>query len=301
MKILYKTLAVLLFCYMRSSAQPLPKDLLINEILFNPIKDGYDYIECYNRSNRVIRLNELTIANRNSTGDISSVKILTRDSLTIEPGQYLLITANKKWLRNHYNVPQGAVICEPASMPSFPDEQGSVVLARKTDSTIIDEVSYSHKWHFQLLNEPTGVALERISVEGPSEDENNWTSASSASGYGTPGAFNSQTKIVDEHPGGISVLPAVVSPDNDGRDDFALITIGYDSQGKIANAIIFDAFGRRIRYLLKNEVLGNYNRFVWDGFDDASRLAPPGIYILLTRIFDVNGYSKKFKNCIVVR
>jgi hypothetical protein len=296
-----KWLAMALLCSQEMFSQPLPNDLVINEILFNPTKDGYDYIEVYNRSANPILLNEVMIASRKSNGGLNSVRIITKDSLAVGSGSYCVITADNDWVRQHYHVPGSAIILELSSLPSFPDDEGSVVLVRKKDSAVIDEVTYSEKWHFRMLSDPTGVALERISADRPSQSEYNWTSASSASGYGTPGVLNSQSRTADDPAYGISVLPKIISPDNDGRDDFAQINIGSQSQGKVANAVIYDGFGKRIRYLLKNELLGNSNTFTWDGLDDRSQIVSPGIYILLTRIFDTSGYSTKFKNCIVIR
>ena len=61
-----------------------------------------------------------------------------------------------------------------------------------------------------------------------------------------------------------------------------------------------DANGRRVRYLLKNELLGAVNRFTWDGCDDRSKILPSGIYIVLTQVFDLKGNVKKYRNCIVL-
>jgi len=50
---------------------------LFNEILFNPSSDGVDYVEIYNRSTNIIDLKQLYIANRSSTGVISSIMQLS--------------------------------------------------------------------------------------------------------------------------------------------------------------------------------------------------------------------------------
>lgn len=278
----------------------LKNDIIVNEVLFNPKKDGFDYIEGYNRSEKTFVLNSLLIANRNVTGDIAAAKLLTKDSIRIAPGTHFVITANEKWLRQNYSVSSFAIICQVSSMPSFPDDEGSVILLARSDSSIIDEVNYSEKWHFSMIHDPEGVALERINYDAPGQDKNNWTSASAASGSGTPGSINSQFResiAVNEE---VSVLPKVFTPNNDGVDDFAQVNIGTREQGKTANAIVYDAWGRRVRYLLKNELLGASNSFTWDGCDDHLQKLPTGIYIVCTQVFDTKGNNNKFRHCVVL-
>lgn len=278
----------------------MPHDVIINEILFNPSKDGFDYVEGFNRSATAIYLNDLMIANRNAADEITSIKIISKEPLKLEPGAYFIITLNEKWLKQKYTVPESALICQLSSLPSFPDDEGSVLILRKSDSLVIDEFRYNENWHFRLLSDPEGVALERINYILQSQNKNNWTSASSSSGYGTPGMINSQYMPDEKNLAGISVLPKIFSPDNDGHDDFAFINIKVSEQGKIANAVIYDKTGRRVRYILKNEFLGTNNRFIWDGYDDRSQLLPSGIYFIATQIFDLKGTVSRYRNCIVL-
>lgn len=275
-------------------------DVIINEILFNPSKDGFDYIEGYNRSAELIHLSELMIASRNGADEIASLKIITKESLAVRPGSYFVLTVNGNWLRKHYPMPDSALIIQMSSLPAFPDDEGSVLLLRKSDTMIIDEFRYNEQWHFKMIGDPQGVALERISYNLPSQDKNNWTSASSSSGYGTPAQVNSQFIPEQKASEVISVLPKIISPGNDGNNDYAFINISMNEQGKLANASIYDANGRKVRYILKNELLGAVNRFIWDGCDDRAQMLPSGIYIILTQIFDLKGTVKKYRNCVVL-
>jgi hypothetical protein len=301
MEKLFRCLMMQLFCAINIHAQVIINgDLAINEILFNPVKDGYDYVEVYNKSNHAINVSELLIANRNAVNEIASVKAVSKESLTIMPGRYFVMTANEKWLKLHYKVPDSALIIQMPSLPTFADDKGNVVLLRKSDSAIVDELSYNENWHFKMISDPQGVALERINYSLATQDKNNWTSASTSSGSGTPGYTNSQFLSSNEVMEDISIQPAVFSPDNDGENDFASISVRTVQPGKVINAAIFNAVGRRVRYLLKNEILGVNNRFIWDGYDDRDQLLPSGIYILFIQIFDTNGTVTRRRNCIVL-
>jgi hypothetical protein len=56
------------------AAEASSMDIVINEILFNPKNNGFDYIEFYNKGSKIIDASKLYVANRNNTGDISSIK-----------------------------------------------------------------------------------------------------------------------------------------------------------------------------------------------------------------------------------
>ncbi len=61
---------------------------------------------------------------------------------------------------------------------------------------IIDELVYNEKWHFKLIDNDEGVALERIDYNAPTQQQDNWHSAASSVGYGTPTYKNSQYKLM---------------------------------------------------------------------------------------------------------
>lgn len=50
---------------------------------------------------------------------------------------------------------------------------------------VVDEVSYSGKWHSGLINDDEDVALERIDPNDTSQKPGNRHSAASACGFGT--------------------------------------------------------------------------------------------------------------------
>ncbi|HRE52789.1 MAG TPA: lamin tail domain-containing protein [Flavitalea sp.] len=280
--------------------QAMPGDIIINEILFNPAVGGYDYVEGYNRSDKILDLAEIQIANRNATQDIASIKALEKSPVSLVPGAYFVVTANEKWVKQQYIFGQNAHFCQLSSLPSFPDKQGTVVLLNK-GGDILDELGYQEDWHFGLLADPSGVALERINYAAPTQDKHNWSSAASSAGYGTPGYQNSQFRADRIAKGEITVSPSSFAPDNNGPDGFALIQYNFPEPGFMANLYIYDASGIRVRYLLKNELLGTSGQFKWDGLDDQQKRLPQGIYILLTQVFNLDGRTKKFRHTIVLR
>jgi hypothetical protein len=184
-------------------------------------------------------------------------------------------------------------------MPSYNDDKGDVIILNAQGS-ITDELQYDEKWHFKLIDNREGIALERIDYNAPTQQPDNWHSAATSVGYGTPTYKNSQYKINDGVQGEITVIPEIFSPDNDGVDDFATINYFFPSPGYVANITIFDAAGRIVRYLQHNALCGIKGNYRWDGLGEKNQKLSVGIYIIYTEIFNLEGKKKQFKNTTVL-
>jgi hypothetical protein len=161
------------------------REMVINEILFNPKSGGYDYAEFYNRSNKIFDANKLYIANRNSSGVISSTKLISTIPYYIFPGDYIVVTENAINLSLDYMVQNPDAVFVVSSLPSFPDDEGDVILLN-SQGAVVDEVKYKDDWQFALLADPNGVSLERIDPDGISQEATNWHSAASTAGLEPP-------------------------------------------------------------------------------------------------------------------
>jgi hypothetical protein len=274
-------------------------DIIINEILFNPKPDGFDYVEFYNKSNKIIDASKLYIGNKNSSGVISSLKKLSEQPAYIYPGDYIVVTEDINSLQKNYIVKNAGAVLVISSMPSFPDDKGIVVLTN-FQGAVIDELNYLDDWHFALIADAEGVALERVDPDKPTQDAGNWHSAASTVNYGTPTYKNSQYKQTDNINAIIEVTPKVFSPDNDGIDDIATIQYQINETGYVANITIFDVSGRLVRHLVKNATLGLKGNWNWDGLDEKGQKLLIGNYIIYTEIFNLQGKKKQFKNVVVL-
>ena len=274
-------------------------DIVINEILFNPRPNAYDYVELYNRSNKIVDANKLYIANRNSSGVLTSIKKISETPFYLFPDDYIVLTEDAFSLQHEYLVTNPQIVLSLSSLPSFPDDKGTVVVTN-SQGNVVDEVAYSEKWHFALINNNEGIALERIDPNDSSQKQSNWHSAASTAGYGTPGYKNSQFKQTKSVNAMIEVSPKVFSPDNDGYDDIATINYQVSEPGYVANVSIFDANGRIVRYMVKNALLGLKGSWNWDGLNENGQKLPIGNYIIFTEIFNLQGKKKQFKNTVVL-
>ena len=273
-------------------------DIVVNEILFNPASTSNDYVELYNRSTKILNLRQAYLANLNSSGVISSITQLSAEDYLFFPGDFMVTTDNAALVKAAY-ITQSPDAFVEISMPSYSDDEGNVILLNE-QGRVVDQLAYKDDWHFKLISNEEGVSLERIDYNAPTQQEQNWHSAASSAGYGTPTYKNSQFRVDAGVQGEIKTEPEIVSPDNDGRDDFASIRYSFPEPGYIANITIFDATGRTVRVLQRNALCGINGSYRWDGLGDKNQQLPSGIYIVYTEVFNLSGKTKKFKNTIVL-
>lgn len=278
---------------------PTAGEMVINEILFNPSSNGYDYVELFNNSRKIIDASRLSIANRNSSGLPASIRSLYPEPFFILPDNYIVITENAAATALNYLVKNPANILELPSLPSFPDDEGTVLLL-DSQGGIVDEVHYLDDWHFALINDAEGIALERTDPSLSSLNKNNWHSAATSAGYGTPTYRNSQHIPADPGIGEIQVLPPIFSPDNDGIDDYLVIRLSLQQPGYVANIVAFDGMGRVVRYIAQNAIIGTGGSFTWDGLDMANQRLAIGPYIIVVELFNLQGKKSNFKRTVIL-
>lgn len=280
--------------------QPITKgDVLINEILFNPYSGGYDFLEIYNNSQKIIDLSDLRIASADDVDSITTISDITTQSILFFPGEYVALTENKNNILQTYFTPNMNGVIEISNLPSFNDDKGTAVLLLN-DGTRADELKYNASWHFALLDDVNGVSLERIRFSGLTQDSLNWHSAAATAGYATPAYKNSQATDASVSENEITLTPEVFSPNNDGYNDVLSINYTFDQPGYTANIQLYDAEGRLTKNLVANELLSQTGFFTWDGIDDRNEKARTGIYIVYVQIFKLDGTVKTIKATCVL-
>ncbi|MCS6832732.1 MAG: lamin tail domain-containing protein, partial [Flammeovirgaceae bacterium] len=270
------------------------------EILFNPPPKGVDFVEIYNASNKYIDLKNWSLSNADATG-LRNIRKITTNTMIIPPQSLMVFTPDIAALQTQYPN-RSSESWRTVTLPPFNDDKGSVVLLDNKDR-IVQRLDYNEKMHFPLLDDKEGVSLERISYKAPVNDANNWASASSESGFGTPGYPNSQN--VDNPLAQLGnecfrIEPEAFSPDGDGYKDFTTIVYGCNSGNKIANILIYDAMGREVRNFRQNTTLSNEGFFKWDGTNDSGQKVRVGLYVVYIQVFDLNGNIQEYQLPVAV-
>ena len=254
----------------------------MNEILPAPYAEGSEYIELYNRSQQTLFLTGLALATRKTDGSLSTLYPLSAISTPLEPGDYALLSKLLSGVEAFYLISSPQALHE-VKLPVLANNGATVVLLRLADLTVIDEVSYSPKWHDSAIKEPKGVALERTDPDKPTQDATNWHSAAASAGYGTPGYRNSQQIL----PSG--TLNGFERPSWSESERSYLLHYQLADAGYRCRIWIFDTMGRRIAEIANLSTLATEGTLRWDGLGHDGSRPKPGIYIFYAELFLPNG------------
>lgn len=276
-----------------------PKEFIFNELLPNPFAGGSEYFELYNRSDRSLPLSGLSVAVRKTDGTLSTRYPLSSINTLIEPDGYAVLTKSIEGVADFYMVTSPAALFEISKLPILANTSSTLVLFRTEDGTIIDEVSYSSKWHASSVKDQKGVALERIDPEAETQSPSNWTSASATAGYGTPGYRNSQSDI--SFPNEPDKPTGIEAPEWVPGSKHYKITYYLDQPGYSCRAFVFNTIGQRVAEIANHELLGLSGELTWDGASLAGSHLRAGVYIFYAELYHTSGTVKRYKQVFLVR
>ena len=272
-----------------------PFEIIINEILPDPFTGGSEYIELYNRSGRSLSLSTLAVAVRKADGTLGTTYSLGSISGVCSPGNYIVLTKETVGVTDFYTVPSPESVCE-LKLPTLNNEGASLVLFRLPDMCIIDEVSYSAKWHDASIKTKKGVSLERIDPDGDSQDVSNWTSGTAETGYGTPGYQNSQHKDFN-----IQNNTYISTPEYVPGFNYYVLAYQTDKSGYRCRAEVYSTNGKKMAEISNNQLMTQNGELHWDGTGSNNDKLSPGVYVFYAELYHPDGSHRKFKKAFLVK
>ncbi len=263
------------------SEAPALGDILINEVLFNPLTGGSDYIEIISVTDKLLNLEGLVIANL----DKQETSVLEGEIL-LEPGEIVCISEDISQTISTYEPVDFNLI--ENNLPSFNLDEGnfSLLLA---DGTVLDSFDYSEDFHLSLIDNPKGVSLERIFTDLETLPEN-FVSGVASTNFGTPGYENANARDgsagVDEI---LNLETEVFSPNGDGDTDQLIMRLQFPDNSFLTTIEIFNIQGQKIKTVVNNQLTAQMDIVVWDGTLDDGGKAPIGHYIVFLKAFRESG------------
>ena len=139
-----------------------------------------EYVEIYNRSNRVLSLGGVRLSKSGST-----TAAILPDTARLLPGQYAIVCGSTRVLQfATYGKVYG-----PTNFPSLSNGGDQLVLRGRNGRTLF-EVNYSDAWYGDARKKEGGWSLEMVDPNNYCAGASNWTASTNALG-GTPGKANS--------------------------------------------------------------------------------------------------------------
>lgn len=263
--------------YFAFGKKPEKLDLVISEILFDPYPGQATFLEVYNRSKQILELSFLELVKSESNRQYSL------PPKWLFPHQYYVLTKDASLLQNAYPKLEARQIIE-VSYAEF--RQSGETIALQSDASTIDALRYDPNWHHPLLEDTEGVSLERIALEGPTQESTNWHSAAASAGYATPGLPNSHA--VDQEPGETQDW-LYLSQKVIHRGEVLLIYYQAPLPGCILTIYAFDINGGLQATPINQLQVQSKGWVKWTGTDDLGRSLHSGIYILLAQLVHPEG------------
>ena len=125
---------------------------------------------------------------------------------------------------------------------------------------------------------------------------NQSVSASSSSGYGTPGLVNSNLGNKLDTECLISIDNDIITPNNDGQSDFLGINFNLNKTGWTGSVEVINSEGIVIYTLATNYLFGQSNKMYWNCELPGKSSVKAGIYVLLFQMIHIetgDDFNKK--------
>ncbi len=263
-------------------------DITINEIMYEPGNSSSEYIEIANISLEKINLGGWKIELGNET------RYLSEFEYYLEPQKYFVIAADSSIFNNFEDLVPTYVLSQDLSLSN----SGELVRIYDAFNNSIDSINYSPNWHNSEFISKQNISLEKINPKFETDIASNWSSSVNVLG-GTPCRQNSIFTTLAILKSQIMINPNPFSPDNDGFEDYTIISYQLKNNLSKIRIRIFDSNGRLVRTIIENTVVGNDGHIVYDGKNESNNYLKMGIYILLFEEIDSNNkllnvYKKAF-------
>jgi len=272
---------------------PAAGSLRINEIMYEPSAGNAEFVEIINTSLASVNLTGVSLSDNN--GDRF---YFTDFSASLPANEYYVLASDSniisRFLIENFS---GKLKISGTSELSLTNT-GKKLFILDIAGNIIDSLQYSPKWHNPQINSLKDRSLEKISPATISSRDT-WTSSVASYG-GTPLKQNSVYTKPASQKGSLTFSPNPFSPDNDGFEDFMMISYNLNTPAAEIHIKIFDSKGRLRRSFYPGFLPGNSGGIIYDGLDDNQNPLPMGIYIMLFEAAGSNGVKTAYKQVFVV-
>lgn len=278
------------------SQKPVFGDVSINEVLIDPQRSA-EFIELKNTSEKTIDVSDLIIRTRTEGGEWSAGNRFKEHSQLLFPGQIICFTKEKDKVISHFTASADVRnIFQTKELPVLNNKEAFLGIAGRSLSWI-DTTYYSEQMHHVLIADTKDVSFER------SPDRTGFSSASTASGYGTPGSENTNTirgrNADTKGDFRIKLSNDPFTPNNDGIHDALGIEFNYDGPFTYSLSI-FDTEGVMVRKIAEQAYATSQAIHYWDGTDENGEPLLSGIFVVVVEYRTENNKIRRNTKCVTL-
>ncbi|MCF7809146.1 MAG: lamin tail domain-containing protein [Candidatus Marinimicrobia bacterium] len=258
--------------------------IILNEIMPKPFTGEAEWVEIFNRSDRLVNLKGWQFSDANPTQHR-----LSDSSIYMLPGEYLLLS-------DAAQITGKAWDAEVLQLQSFP------TLNNDTDICILIEPNGNHVdsiFYDEITGLVEGRSLERLRLQAVGTVADNWRICVDESGS-TPGSQNS---LYLEHLKAAYSIELVPNPFITGDHEKGEMSIHLELpvEQAVVSVSIYDLAGREIAIPVPLKVVAHKSQLSWDGKASYGGITDTGLYICRVVIDDMNGQvSEFFKKVYVI-
>jgi len=223
--------------------------VLINEVLYAPLSDGTEWVELINESTIDINIKDWRIAEGST---YNSPRLITNEDIIVKPGEYIIIADDTS----------GGRFSSQPDVHLFQLDFGilntteDIITIFDFRGALIDSLKYFSSW-----GATTGISLERLSLDSPTNDRWNWLPSITLGGS-TPGTVNSTINIkqLDEDQK-VVINEIMFNPETDNSEFIEFFNTS-DEYIEIANWVVEDAAKNRTNLTRTSYVINPKSYFV---------------------------------------
>ena len=264
-------------------------EVFLNELLYNPLPGGVDFIELINVAGKYIQLKNVHLFHTDQKNKTQHLVI--DEEYILPPEGFRVFTSDPEVLFSQHPNTEQSNCFRLKPFISLPDEGGRLSMIYGADT--LDQVRYGDFLQNPLNRENEGISLEKINPFTMDFIPSNWTSSASKA---TAGFTNSQFNLPDDQSSEkFYCKPCHVTTQYHGQSNPSLLYLSTDSGNSRGSISIYSLAGEKVMDLFINQILAAKNVFQWNGQGYGNVPLPSGIYIAVAEWWLPDGKKRIMK------
>ncbi len=265
----------------------------INEILYEPLPGGAEFVELVNVSSDSLSLEGWQLHDRSAEDTV-----VVSASFRVPPGGFAVIAWDSSLLSAFPHLRQYPYLYIASGSALSLANMGDLVVIRDPNGVLVDSVPYDPSWHDPAIGSARqGRSLEKLHPLLPSAVRASWSTCGVPAGA-TPGEPNSISLPLPSG-GTLSASPNPFRLSSAERR-YCIISYAVPFRSALVTVRLFTEDGALVRTLAHAVYSASQGYVTWDGRTDRGEMVPPGIYVLVAEAQETGGSGRQVAKSVLV-